>query len=109
MPAPMLTCQGCGAALRTNDPSPAGKLIRCPVCRIVFKAPVTQSSTKSSTREVEVNCADCGATLQADQALRPGQLVQCPKCTTIFRVPGSSIRSPSASERGHRNLSAYFE
>jgi S1-C subfamily serine protease/DNA-directed RNA polymerase subunit RPC12/RpoP len=95
----MLVCGGCGATLRTNDPSPAGKLIRCPVCEIVFKVPVEKPSGHvQALRENELNCADCGATLQSDLPLLPGQFVQCPECTTIFRVPDTG--SPSVKMGG---------
>jgi len=108
MSVTILTCKGCRAALRIKHPSPAGRLIRCPTCRIVFKAPADKPSESiDSLRDDEINCTDCGATLRSDEPLLPGQLAQCPECTTIFRLPNANVRQNSPS--GDRSVAQYFE
>jgi hypothetical protein len=89
MSANQITCANCGVLLKTKEPSPGGKLIRCPACRMVFRAAGSKSSSAAvvAKSEILINCTHCGATLQTDLPLRPGQVAQCAECSTIFRVP----------------------
>jgi hypothetical protein len=103
-----LDCPGCGAKLQVTGISPAGKPVRCPSCRLIFRGPLDDSE-----QEYEVNCVDCGTTLRSSQPMRPGQLAQCPECTTIFRVPAfvqQEKGKPSKSKNAARPaVSDYFE
>jgi serine/threonine protein kinase len=86
-------CSGCGATLRTNDPAPAGKLIKCPLCNTVaapFQADVpapSQTALPGQQTVTEVACIRCGVVLKGPAPLPVGQLVQCLSCNTVFAVP----------------------
>jgi uncharacterized protein YkwD len=66
-----VTCPGCKAALRTNNPLPPGKSIKCPRCSVIFVVPGTaagQQLQKPRTMPVPVSRPASAAGSKAQRA-----------------------------------------
>src|SRR5579862_8508882 len=54
MPAYSITCPECRATLKSSKPVPAGQVLECPKCRVMFAAPASKPVRPDVVDDVEV-------------------------------------------------------
>jgi DNA-directed RNA polymerase subunit RPC12/RpoP len=108
-------CPGCAIRVKTPQPVPAGRHIKCPRCSKVFAVPATPQAATQRPKETKLAAAARETKLvppaketklvgpaKPQAAPAPANEITCPKCAGVFRTPGPSpvgrsVRCPACT------------